>query len=37
MYNVILSESQKKIFDETSEFVKSVDKKITNRYGCGFN
>jgi len=28
MYNVILSESQKKIFDETSEFVKSVDKKL---------
>jgi len=28
MYNVILSESQKKIFEEASEFVKSVDKKI---------
>ncbi|MGE4546717.1 MAG: acyl-CoA dehydrogenase family protein [Desulfurella sp.] len=28
MYNVILSESQKKVFDEASEFVKTVDKKL---------
>ncbi|PMP87566.1 MAG: acyl-CoA dehydrogenase [Desulfurella sp.] len=28
MYNVILNENQKKIFEEASEFVKSVDKQL---------